>query len=364
MSSFVHVPAYEGSLGFSGKSIGIMSGLFVTASVLVPPVWGYVMDRIADPRIVLRIMLTGSTLLFLPCIFMDSFAVYFVFRFASACFMAGLIPINDSQLLAYGAKYHLRYGPIRVWGTYGFIVGQLILVTLFLWAESLRWLFLLWVLSNMSMLAVTCKLEALPSGLKRGELLKGVRLLLDRSFATFTAGCVLHRIAMTGYYTFFSIYLIDLGLPFSFAALAWCIGPVSEILVIHYGDRLVRRLGVKSLLILALSGGIVRLLILSSTPPTWVILGSQILHALTFGAMHIASIMYVNHQIPHSMRASGQAAFNAVVIGLAGAVGNLIAGILYDAYGAPGMLLRLAGVAVVGWLFVVIFLRPVKIDAA
>ena len=134
---------------------------------------------------------------------------------------------------------------MRVWGTYGFIIAQIILAFQFLFLEDIRWMFVNWFISNMFLVITTFRMEALPSGLKRGELFKGLKLLLEPSFGIFCAGCVMQRIAMTGYYTFFSLYIVGLGLPFRVAALAWCIGPISEILVIQYGDRLVNYIGVK-----------------------------------------------------------------------------------------------------------------------
>lgn len=360
----VHMPLYEKTLTFSGTQIGSMAALFVLSSVMIPPIWGYIMDRVTDPRRVLRIAVVGSTLFLLPCLWVSSLGAYFLFRLLSSCFQTGLIPINDSQTLAYGSKYQLKYGPIRAWGSYGFIVGQLLLACLFLFVDTIRWMFVPWALYCGVMLAATWWLEPLPSGLKRGEFLKGLRLFWDRTFVVFCMGFMLQRVAMMGYYTFFSIYLFDLGLPFSITALAWCIGPISEIAVIYFGDRLVDRMGVKSLLLWALGGGMIRLLILASAPPTWMIMLSQLLHALTFGALHIAGVMYVNHQIPASIRASGQSVFNAVGLGVSGAAGNFLAGKLYDTYGPQGMLYCLAAVALVGWIFVATLLRPVKITAA
>lgn len=360
----VHLPLYEKSLNFSGTTIGAMAALFVLATVLVPPIWGYVVDRLADPRVALRIAMTGSTVFLLPCVLISHALSYFTFRFTASCFQGGLIPMTDSQSLAYGSKYSLRYGTIRVWGTIGFVVGQVVLAVLFFYVTDLRWLFLPWFLLSVLALGTTWRMEALPSGLKRGELLKSLPLLLDRPFATFCLGCVLHRIGMQGYYTFFSIYLTDLKLSFSLIALAWCVGPLSETVVIWYGHRMLNRIGVKGMLLLAIGAAVLRLLILASAPPTWIIFTSQLLHALTFGCMHIAGIMYVNHHFPSTMRASGQTAFNAVAIGLSGVIGSLLSGWLYDTVGPQLMLVCLASITACGFVFVVSFLRPVRIETA
>ena len=137
----VHLPLYEKSLHFSGTTIGAMAALFVLATVLVPSIWGYVVDRLADPRVALRLAVAGATVFLLPCVLISHALFYFSFRFTASCFQGGLIPMTDSQSLAYGAKYNLRYGTIRIWGTIGFVVGQVVLAILFFYVTDLRWLF-------------------------------------------------------------------------------------------------------------------------------------------------------------------------------------------------------------------------------
>jgi MFS transporter, PPP family, 3-phenylpropionic acid transporter len=61
------------------------------------------------------------------------------------------------------------------------------------------------------------------------------------------------------------------------------------------------------------------------------ILASQLLHAITYGAFHMAGILYMDQLAPSADKTLGQALNNAVTYGLGLTVGFFISGALYQA---------------------------------
>ena len=74
--------------------------------------------------------------------------------------------------------------------------------------------------------------------------------------------------------------------------------------------------------------------ILFTTASPAIILLSQVLHAVTYGTFHMASILYIDRLTPDASKTMGQAVNNAVTYGLGLVVGFLFSGILYEQLGA------------------------------
>ena len=89
------------------------------------------------------------------------------------------------------------------------------------------------------------------------------------------------------------------------------------------------------------------LLIAVFTSPTN-ILGSQILHAFSYGTFHMASILYLDRLTPGPAKTLGQAANNAITYGLGLMIGFMVNGALFDQLGARHLFVMSAGLALAG----------------
>jgi len=78
------------------------------------------------------------------------------------------------------------------------------------------------------------------------------------------------------------------------------------------------------------------------------ILASQLLHAVTYGAFHMAGILYMDQLAPDSDKTLGQALNNAVTYGLGLTVGFFLSGALYEPGRSGPLFLFSAGVSLAG----------------
>jgi len=76
----------------------------------------------------------------------------------------------------------------------------------------------------------------------------------------------------------------------------------------------------------------VRWSVMALDPPLLLLPLLQLLHGLTFGATHLAALMFVARHAPHGQAARAQG-YLAVAIGAAMAGAMVLSGALYGAYG-------------------------------
>jgi len=158
---------------------------------------------------------------------------------------------------------------------------------------------------------------------------------------------------MMSYYHFFTLFLQrDLGV--AYAGVIWVIGPISEIPVLFFSTAIMRRIGVKRLFALGLAGVAVRLLAYGFVTSVWQVLPLQLLHALTFGAYHAASVTYISRVTPPQMKSTAQTLFAACTMGAGGLVGGAIGGRITGAFGFATLYLSFGVVALVALLLLLV----------
>jgi len=96
---------------------------------------------------------------------------------------------------------------------------------------------------------------------------------------------------------------------------------------------------------------------------TRLVLASQVLHAVTYGSFHMASILYIDRLSPGHGKTGGQAVNNAVTYGLGLMVGFLVSGWGYEHLGARGLFAASAGIALAGALMIQVLRKLEKTSA-
>jgi PPP family 3-phenylpropionic acid transporter len=270
-----------------------------------------------------------------------------------------LIPLTDGFVFRHIHLSGGDYGRVRIGGSVTFIAvvglmeflgvggsgaGRLILIAMAV-AGAVQ---------LVSILGLPRDRPAVAPAAKTGRRGPGLRLFLARGFVMFAIAAFLGRVAMTSYYHFFSLFVKrDLG--YDCPGLLWALGPLSEIPMIYFSTRAVKRVGVKTLFALGLVGIVVRLGCFSMVTSVWQVVPLQFLHALTFGAYHTASVTYVSRLAPPDMRSSAQTVFHAVTLGFGGLVGGTVGGQIAEQFGFRTLYMVYAGVAVVALAVMLLF---------
>jgi PPP family 3-phenylpropionic acid transporter len=89
----------------------------------------------------------------------------------------------------------------------------------------------------------------------------------------------------------------------------------------------------------------------------WIILQAQLMHAVTFGLHHSATMAILQKWFQPAQQARAQAAYVVVGYGLGGSIGGLTAGWTWEHVSPEAAFLVASGAGLLGWLAVRASLR-------
>jgi PPP family 3-phenylpropionic acid transporter len=127
------------------------------------------------------------------------------------------------------------------------------------------------------------------------------------------------------------------GITPDVAGLLWSVSVAAEVVVFFLvGPLLLRRLGPAGAIALAAGAGTLRWGVMASTAALPALIGTQLLHGLTFALLHLACLRLIAQIVPARLGATALTLFGAFGQGLASALLMLASGTLYARFGAGG----------------------------
>lgn len=342
-----YFPLYLAGRGFGAVEIAWVLALPQLARIVAPAGWGWVADRTGAQRAVVVFCCAAAVAGFASLPFASGLAAIAWLVAATSLLSAGALPLVEAITLGSLASQPGRYGPIRLWGSVGFIATVL---------AGGVWLDLQPV-------------ETLPVGLAMfAALALGVALALPRDtahvpqhgharlrwtrpmLALLGAGFCMAAAHGT-LYAFLTLHLEREGYSGTVIGVLWTLGVLAEIVVFLYLPALFRRFALSAILAASFVCAALRFLAIGWFAGALVVVVlAQLLHAASFGSFHAACVAAVHRVFPEGAQARGQALFSGVTYGAGGAAGALAAGWAWAAAG-PGWAFTLsAGAALAGLL--------------
>jgi MFS transporter, PPP family, 3-phenylpropionic acid transporter len=306
--------------------------------LLSTPIWGALADISQRHKVSLLAAIGGA----LSMVGMLSqlrqfthiaFAVLFV-----AFFSAPIIPLVDNSVMALLGSRKDLYGKQRMWGAIGWgvsapLVGSLAdrFGTGFFFLGYLIWLGLGFL--------VVFGLPIKPV-LHRISYSQGIKqLIAKKEWILFLLTVFVSAANLSIITNYLFLFFNDLGANRSMMGWGLSIATISEIPVLFFADRLIKKFGAQGMLFLSLIASIIRSFGYAVSPTPWFALGLQMLHGLTFSGMWAAGVSYASQIAPPGLGATAQSLFFSVVFGLSGIVGGFTGGVLYEVFGGVGMFL-------------------------
>jgi len=319
-------------LGFSGFQIGVLSGIRSVALVVFPLFWGLVADRFHARRKIYIVCNLASTLIWALLLFTSEFSAMAVIIALYGVFYAPIISFLEAFTMDALGDDKQSYGRLRAYGSISFILTVLILGKVL----DLAGVGIIVALILAGSLVQAAAAFNIPDVQIRKQVSErdGLRFFLRPRVLVFLTCAFLMLVSHGTYYGFYSIHLETLGMDKTFIGISWALASTAEILVMVKSDRLFARFSLEKVLVFSFIVAALRWLILYTTASPLIILLSQVLHAVTYGTFHMASILYIDRLTPDASKTMGQAVNNAVTYGLGLVVGFLFSGILYERLGA------------------------------
>lgn len=334
-------------IGFSGFQIGSLNAVRAIVLILFSILWGILADRRGLRRPIYILCSFSSTALWALFLFTTDFRFMLVITIVYGAFYAPIISFLEAFAMDVLGKTKSRYGRTRAWGSVAFIAVVLILGKLIDRYSVGIVIALVLAISTAQAMAAT----AMPRirSQRQAQPHDAVRLLSGHTLV-FLMCAFLMLVSHGAYYGFFSIHLAHLGHGGSFIGVCWALASTAEVVVMINSPRLFARFSFKRVLAVSFAAAAIRWTILYVAQSAMVILASQILHAVTYGAFHMAGILYMDQLAPASDKTLGQALNNAVTYGLGLTVGFFVSGALYETGNTAPLFLFSAGVALAGGL--------------
>jgi PPP family 3-phenylpropionic acid transporter len=328
------LPAYLRGLGLSGREISTVFTVTPLLALGVPLAWAYLADRTHRHDRVLRVVIGGAWLGFVPMLFVRHFSGVFASWTLYAVFSVAVGGLADAFAVA-RVRAGAVYGRLRLWGSIGFVVAAVAVGALLSAAGGTPNRIVpaaMWLALGGAFVAAT-RLHGAGEPAARPRAADVRALLRDPRLRLLLAIAALHWICLAPYNVYFGVFLSDLGLqPLSWA-LAYSTGVVTEVFVLMTFHHVQARYRLSTLLAVAFGASAARWLAIGVVRAPWALITLQALHGLTFGMFWSAAIALVGSTVPPSLRATGQALL-IMSINLGGAIGNTITGRIYDAYGS------------------------------
>jgi len=333
-------------LGLSGFHIGVLSALRSVTMVIFPMLWGALADRTRGRRPIYILCNAVSAAVWALFLLTEEFAVMALITIGYGIFYSPVISFLEAITMETLGQEKKSYGRIRLWGSISFITVVLVFGKLI---ESFSVRLILYGILAGSLLLVPVSATVprdrcpSPTGLARRT-----RTLLLRRSVVFLTGGFLMLVSHGAYYGFFSIHLETLGYSSTFIGISWALASTAEIVAMLYSDAIFNRFALERVLTASFAAAVLRWVILGSVSAPAAILLSQLLHAMTYGTFHMASILYMDRLSPPDAKNLGQAVNNALTYGFGLMAGFFINGALYGTLGCFGLFLVSAGFALAG----------------
>ncbi|MCP4747657.1 MAG: MFS transporter [Desulfobacteraceae bacterium] len=345
----IHLPyfnLYCYKLGFSGWQIGVLSAARSIILIVFAIFWSIIADHFQARRQIYILCNFISATCWILFLLTTDFWLMLVATVAYGIFYAPLISFQEAFAMEVLAKQKKHYGRLRAWGSLAFIcvvlaMGRIIEI------YSTKIIISLILAGSWVQALVSIKFPKVP--LAEASLFQdGLRRLFTPEVAVFLICGFLMLLSHAAYYAFFSIHLSNLGYDGFFIGLCWAVAVGAEFVTMVFSKHIFKRISYETVIALSFIVAVLRWTGLWISESDQYLLLLQVSHAVTYGAFHMASILYMDKLMPEGAKTLGQAVNNAVTYGLGLMAGFFISGAMYEKFGSNILFAASAGIALLG----------------
>ncbi len=344
---------YLQSVGFSASAIGVLNAISSAVAIVSVAFWGMVSDRIGSLRKVLIVVLAGGALLYglvpiIPTGLAISQMLFFIYLPTVNFFRASMSPYAENILVRNCNELRLNFGVLRSIGSFLFTVGSLIIAA---WLPTLGVGNTFWVTGLLMMVPIVLTFFArepqakapAKRGGEKGSLNMG-ELFQNKAYVAFLIFGFLFYTAAACEGNYIPFFMESAGVDSQQYGIVLAYRALVEIPFLVLMIRLRQRFPLRVLVLGATFLMALECLgfgLFANSLPTMLVFCT--FFGLGNGLFLGSSLNYVYELAPSHLKASAQAFFTSVA-SVAGILGNLMGGVVFDAIGAKRFYLVTAGV--------------------
>ncbi|CUS48820.1 MAG: MFS superfamily transporter [Idiomarinaceae bacterium HL-53] len=321
------------ALGFNSKEIGELIAYATLCRIIGPPLWATYTDKRGERLPAVRLAVLTSLGFLTLLYFASSYLQVALVLAGMSLFWSAILPqLEVVTLNSLGTEQH-RYSKIRMGGSIGFILVALVAADLMAWGGKssfpLLAALLLLPLAVVVFLLKEPKVNKQKSNLASSDSLW--RAVFTRPFVFFMLSTILLQLSFAPFYAFFALYLSQLGYAPTAVGFIIALGVVAEVLMFSVAGRIVGRFRVSHILAICMGLTALRWGLLAQYAHVFLMLMLvQLLHAFSFALHHSTAMKFIHRHFQKRHQGRGQAIYVSIGFGGGGAIGALVAGILWQ----------------------------------
>jgi MFS transporter, PPP family, 3-phenylpropionic acid transporter len=338
-------------LGFSGVAIGSIMAAWYGTRIVSPPLWSHWCTGSPSPQRWLHFGAAAAALSFAGFLFARDFVPMLAVMLAFGFFANAILPQFEALTLARLGSRRDQYGRIRLWGSVGFLLVAVAYGPLLdrIGDQALPAL-MLPLLAAMALSALANRAAAAVPAAGADSPRLG-KVLRRREVRAFLLLVLLMQAGFGPFYVFFTIHLTAHGHDGGVIGALWGLGVLAEIVLFALLPRWLPQLDAGTILRACIAASVLRWLVVALWPQSLAaMVGAQLVHALGFGAFHVACMQRVAAFFPGRLGQHGQGLLYGFSSGIGGVLGALMAGALWQYAGGSGAFIGAAIVSLLALL--------------
>ncbi len=336
------------NLAASGEQSALAYSTQSWGAIIAPFIVGLIADRWVNAERLLGIIhLVGAALMARLAASADFAAFYPTLLVYMILYMPTLALVNA---VSFGqmSEPAQQFGPIRFWGTFGWIVAGLAISYLFHWdaagalaGGALRHTFTMCAIASALLGVYAFTLPATPPRDRGGEGaslrkilgLDALALLKDRNYLVFFACSILVCIPLAFYYQYANTFLVDSGIANPTGKQTF--GQMSELAFMLLLPWFLGRLGMKWTLLVGMLAWALRYALFAwgdGGALAWMLILGIVLHGVCYDFFFVSGQVYTDARAGESHRSAAQGLITLATYGVGMLIGFTLAGKVADAH--------------------------------
>jgi len=314
--------------GFSYLEIALLMATLQGTKIIAPNLWGWLGDRTGQRLRLVRFGAVASLICFSGVFARPEFTGLLLVMLSFSFFWNAILPLYEVVTLHNLGRDVRRYGRIRLWGSIGFIASVAVIGALLEWlpVSMLPWMVLP---VFVGILLSTRGVHSEPHTKRQAHHGSVMAIVRQPAVWSFFVVNFLLQVSHGPYYTFFSIHLEQMGYgKFSVGSL-WALGVIAEVALFLVMHRFLGRFTMRNIALVAIALTAIRWGVIAEySDQIFILLGAQLLHAASYGALHAVSVHYIHAHFGEGHHGQGQALYSGLTFGAGGALGAWLAGLI------------------------------------
>lgn len=332
----------KANLAASGQEIGYAYMALAIATMISPFFVGMIADRYFSAQKIMGVLhIAGAAALLLASITGNTWVFIGIVLVYSLLYMP-TIALSNSVAFSQMADPGRQFPAVRTFGTVGWIVAGLFIG--YLAIETTANIFYIAAAASAALGLFCFTLPDVPPKGKEdvsASQVLGIDALVlfkNRSYLVFFISAVLICIPLSFYYSFANLYLNEVGLENAAGKMIY--GQISEALFILVIPLLLRRIGVKKMLLVGMLAWVLRYICFAygdTGAGLWMLYAGIILHGICYDFFFVTGYMYTENRAGEKIKSAAQGLFTFATYGLGMVIGTWFAGMVTDHYMINGV---------------------------